>query len=95
MINESILVNHLWAVDRGITKNYVTDVTEGVNAYLRSLVHKGAILGGECWIDPDLNTADQMAQGKIVFDFSFTPVYPAEHITFRSHLTNDFITEIF
>lgn len=48
MINESILVNHLWAVDRGITKNYVTDVTEGVNAYLRSLVNKGAILGGNC-----------------------------------------------
>lgn len=95
MINESILVNHLWAVDRGITKNYVTDVTEGVNAYLRSLVNKGAILGGECWIDPDLNTADQIAQGKIYFDFDFTPVYPAEHITFRSHLVNDYITEIF
>ena len=95
MINESILVNHLWAVDRGITKNYVTDVTEGVNAYLRSLVNKGAILGGECWIDPDLNTADQIAQGNIYFDFDFTPVYPAEHITFRSHLVNDYITEIF
>lgn len=95
MINESILVNHLWAVDRGITKNYVTDVTEGVNAYLRSLVNKGAILGGECWIDPDLNTVDQIAQGKIYFDFDFTPVYPAEHITFRSHLVNDYITEIF
>ncbi len=95
MINESILVNHLWAVDRGITKNYVTDVTEGVNAYLRSLVTKGAILGGACWIDPDLNTADQIAQGNIYFDFDFTPVYPAEHITFRSHLVNDYITEIF
>lgn len=95
MINESILANHLWAVDRGITKNYVTDVTEGVNAYLRSLVNKGAILGGTCWIDPDLNTQDQIAQGKIYFDFDFTPVYPAEHITFRSHLVNDYVEEIF
>ena len=25
---------------------------------------------------------------------SFTPPYPAEHITFRSHLVNDYLTEI-
>lgn len=95
MINESIQVNHLWAVDRGITKNYVTDVTEGVNAYLRNLTTKGAILGGICWIDPDLNAADQIAQGHVYFDFDFTPTYPAERITFRSHMVNDYITEIF
>lgn len=95
IINDSILANHLWAVDRGITKQYVTDVTEGVNAYLRHLVSIGAILGGTCWADPDLNTPDQIAQGKVYFDFDFTAVYPAEHIIMRSHLVNDYITEIF
>lgn len=95
IINDSLMAAHLWAVDRGITKQYVTDVVEGVNAYLRHLVNIGAILGGECWADPDLNTPDQIAQGKIYFDFSFTPVYPAEHIVFRSHLVDDFISEIF
>lgn len=95
IINDSILVNHLWAVDRGITKQYIEDVTEGVNAYLRHLVTIGAILGGTCWADPDLNTPDQIAQGKVYFDFDFTPVYPAEHIIMRSHLVNDYITEIF
>lgn len=95
MVNESLLRSHLWAVDRGITKQYVQDVIEGVNAYLRHLVTVGAILGGRCWADPDLNTPDQIAQGKVYFDFDFTPVYPAEHITFRSHLVNDYITEIF
>jgi len=95
MINESLQQAHLWAVDRGITKNYVTDVIEGVNRYLRSLVAKGAILGGQCWIDPDLNTPDQITQGKVYFDFDFTPVYPAEHITFRSHLVDNYVQEIF
>lgn len=95
IINDSLLRSHLWAVDRGITKQYVTDVIEGVNAYLRNLVSLGAILGGTCWADPDLNTADQIADGKVCFDFDFTPVYPAEHITFRSHLTNDYISEVF
>ena len=95
MIDESLKAAHLWAVDRGITKNYVSDVVEGVNAYLRYLTNIGAILGGSCWADPDLNSADQIAQGKIYFDFDFTPVYPAEHIIFRSHLVNDYIKEIF
>jgi phage tail sheath protein FI len=95
IINDSLLRNHMWAVDRSITKQYITDVVDGVNAYLRHLVSIGAILGGECWADPDLNTPDQIAQGKVYFDFDFTPVYPAEHIIMRSHLVNDYIREIF
>lgn len=95
IIADSLQAAHLWAVDRGITKNYITDVVEGVNNYLRYLTNLGAILGGSCWADPDLNTPDQIAQGKVYFDFDFSAVYPAEHITFRSHLVNDYIKDIF
>ncbi|WP_299298119.1 phage tail sheath C-terminal domain-containing protein, partial [uncultured Tateyamaria sp.] len=95
IINDSLLRAHLWAVDRGITRTYVQDVQEGVNAYLRDLVALGAILGGKCWADPDLNSAANIQLGKVYFNFDFTPVYPAEHITFRSHLVNDYIQEVF
>lgn len=95
MINDSLLRAHLWAVDRNITKTYMQDVVEGVNAYLRHLTTIGAILGGRCWADPELNTPDQIAQGKVYFDFDFTPPYPAEHITFRSQMVQDYLTEIF
>ncbi|WP_290877127.1 phage tail sheath subtilisin-like domain-containing protein [Aquabacterium sp.] len=95
IINDSLQAAHLWAVDRGITKQYIAEVTESVNAYLRHLVSIGAILGGSCWVDPDLNTSDQIAQGKVYFDFDFTPAYPAEHVTLRSHLVQDYIKEIF
>ena len=95
VIADSLTAAHLWAVDRGITKNYVTDVVESVNAYLRFLTNTGAILGGQCWADPDLNTPDQIAQGRIYFDFDFTPVYPAERVTFRSQLVQDYIKNIF
>lgn len=95
ILNDSLLRAHLWAVDRNITKTYIEDVTEGVNAYLASLVAIGAILGGRCYADPELNTPANISQGKVYFDFDFTPPYPAEHITFRSHLVNDYIEEIF
>lgn len=94
MINDSLLRAHLWAVDRNITKTYVEEVIEGVNAYLRQLKAQGAILGGRCWADPELNSPMAIADGKVYFDFDFTPPFPAEHITFRSHLVNNYMVEI-
>ncbi|MFT5702892.1 MAG: phage tail sheath protein FI [Rickettsiales bacterium] len=94
MINDSLLKAHLWAVDRNICKTYIEDVLEGVNNYLRHLKSIGAIIGGNAYIDPELNTPSQIAQGKITFDFDFTPPYPAEHITFRSRMTDDYLAEL-
>jgi phage tail sheath protein FI len=73
----------------------VDEVVEGVNGFLRTLVAKGAILGGKCYLNPDLNNPTEIAAGKVYFDFDFTPCYPAEHITFTSHLVDDYITEVF
>ncbi len=95
LINDSLLRAHLWAVDRNITRTYIEDVTEGVRDYLRLLTKLGAIVGGDCWADPDLNTPSNIALGKVYFNFDFSPAYPAEHITFRSQLTNDYLVEIF
>ena len=94
MINDSLLKSHLWAVDRNITKTYIEDVLEGVNNYLRHLKAIGAILGGKAFADPELNSADQIAQGKVSFDFDFTPPYPAEHIIFRSRMIDDHLEEL-
>lgn len=94
MINDSLLRAHLWAVDRNITKTYIEDVTNSVQNYLDGLRAQGAILGGSVWADEDLNTAANIAAGKIYFNFDFTPPTPAEHIVFRSILTNNYIEEI-
>jgi hypothetical protein len=94
MINDSILRAHMWAVDRNITRTYLEDVAQGVNDYLDRLKAQGAILGGRCFPSVGLNTPANIADGKVFFDVEFTPPYPAEHITFRSKLTNEFIEEI-
>lgn len=95
LINDSLLRAHLWAVDRNISKTYVEDVLEGVNNYLRHLKTIGAIINGRAWADPELNTPSQIMQGKVTFDFDFTPPYPAEHITFRSRMVDSYLEEIF
>jgi phage tail sheath protein FI len=94
IISDSILRAHLWAVDRNIVKNYLTDVTESVNAFLATLKSQGAILQGKCFANKELNTAANIAEGKVYFDFSFTPAYPAEQVTFRAFLDNSDIESI-
>lgn len=95
MINDSIQLNHLWAVDRNLTKTYFDEVCEGVNDYLRQLKAEGAIYDGKCWADKDLNSSATVKQGLAYFDFDFEPPFPAEHIIFRSRLNGDYIEEVF
>ena len=89
LINDSLLRAHLWAVDRNITKTYIDDVIEGVNAYLANLQAQGAIISGKCYASPGLNTPANIASGKVYFDFKFNTSSPAEQIIFRSHLVNN------
>lgn len=95
MVNESILRSHLWAVDRCITATYLEEVQESVRAYLRSLQARGAILGGDVWVDPELNDPVTISNGQVYFDFEFTPPYPAERVSFRSHLVNTYVVDLF
>ena len=94
LIADSILRAHMWAVDRNITRTYLEDVQQGVNDYIARLVALGALLGGECYPSPGLNTPAGIADGQVYWDYEYTPPYPAERLTFRSILTNRFITTI-
>jgi len=94
MINDAILESFLWAVDRNITKTFLSDVVDGVNSYLRSLQAQGAIIDGKAWADPELNTPATIANGQIYIDFDFCPPYPAEHITFQSMINDNYLTEV-
>ena len=82
-------------VDRGIDRNFVTEVVEFVNAYLRQIKAKGAILDGKCWANTQLNTASSVTNGQVYFDFDIGPVYPCERITFRSSINNNYVQTTF
>jgi len=80
LIADSIQNGLMWAVDRPINAKFLEDVATSVNNYIRHLVKIGALLGGECWPDPDLNTPDQFQQGRVYFKYDFTAPAPAEQI---------------
>ncbi|KAB2666525.1 phage tail protein [Brucella tritici] len=94
IVGDSILSSHLWAVDRGITKTYFDDVSESVNAFLRQLKALGAISGGNCYPDPDLNSPASIMEGKAWFNVEISGVYPAEHVIFRMRLVGDYLEDL-
>lgn len=95
IIADSIQAAHMWAVDRGIVKGYIEEVQESVRAFLRDLKTAGAIVNGDCWADPELNTPSNIQAGNVYWDFDFSGVYPAQKVTFRMHLTDRYLSEIF
>ena len=89
VLYQSVQDNHLWAVDRGITRTYFSDVAEGVNAFIRDLISQGALIAGRCFQNADLNTEANIALGRAYFNVEYTPVYPAQSVIFQVNLTTD------
>ena len=93
ILAHTIQVNHLWAVSKAIGKNYLSEVAENVNAYIRILKAQGALRGGFCYPDGEKNTKESIANGQVYFNLEYTPVYPATSITFHIQLTTKYLAE--
>lgn len=94
IVMDAILAGHKWAVDRSITKTYVKDVTDGLDAFMRDLKNQGAVINFEVFADTELNTASQLEEGKVYWNIRFTDVPPAENPIFRVEVTNQWLTEV-
>ena len=94
IVMDAILAGHKWAVDRSITKTYVKDVTDGLEAFMRDLKNQGAVINFEVYADTALNTVSQLEQGKVYWNIRFTDVPPAENPIFRVEVTNQWLTEV-
>ena len=94
IVMDAILAGHKWAVDRSITKTYIKDVTDGLEAFMRDLKNQGAVINFEVYADTELNTASQLEEGKVYWNIRFTDVPPAENPIFRVEVTNPWLTEV-
>ena len=81
-------------VDRPITRDLIDGITETVNGFLRKQEALGAIAGGECFPNPDLNLPTTLAGGEIYFNIRISPTPPAESINVKIQITDEFLEEI-
>lgn len=93
-LEDSIQESFFWAVDKNITKNFLSSVADRVNGFIRTQVAQGALIGGLCYPDGELNNPDEISQGHVYFNVKFTPPYPAEEVFFNFQLTNEYLTTL-
>lgn len=79
---------HFWANDKVVSPGLVKDIVEGVNRKMQEWVRYGYLIGGSAWYDPDVNTPQTLASGRIAIDYDYTPVPPLEDLTFRQRITD-------
>ncbi|MHC2552320.1 phage tail sheath subtilisin-like domain-containing protein [Bradyrhizobium elkanii] len=97
MVYESLERAERPRLDKPFSYALLDGITEDVNAYLRLLRSRGALIGGECWIDKNVNTPATFASGELTVDFDLEPPACLEHLQFRARRNpnyyNDFIEE--
>ena len=93
MIYESVEQAHRVFLDRPFNYALLDNIEQSVNAYMRTLRSRGALINGKCIIDPDANPADQLMAGQLVVDFDLEPPAPLEHLTFRARRNPGYYTD--
>ncbi|MFN3470508.1 MAG: phage tail sheath C-terminal domain-containing protein, partial [Novosphingobium sp.] len=83
-----------WAADKPLTAFLVKDVIETINARIRTLVAQQRLIGGRAWFDPALNDAADLAAGKLVIDYEFTPAAPLEGLELNQRITDRYYADL-
>lgn len=94
VLHESVEYSMLQFIDRPINDALIDDIKESVNAFMRTLIGRGALIDGMCIYDPAKNEPTQLALGHLVFDIEFMPPTPAERITFESFINIEMLRQL-
>lgn len=86
VLHESVEYAMLQFLDRPINDALIDDIRGSVNAFIRTLVGRGALIDGSCTYDPAKNPPTELALGHLTFGIAFMPPTPAERISFESFI---------
>jgi len=94
ILQDEIAAGLMWAADKPLTAYLVKDVIETVNARIRALVVQQRLIGGRAWFDPALNDQADLAAGKLVIDYEFTPAAPLEGLELNQRITDKYYADL-
>lgn len=86
ILHESLELAMMQFIDKPITQATIDSIRDTVNAFIRTLIGRGALVDGKCVYNPGKNPPTEIAAGHLTFDIEFMPPTPAERITFESFL---------
>lgn len=94
ILQDEIAAGLIWASDKPLTAFLVKDVLETINARIRTLVVQQRLIGGRAWFDPALNSQVDLAAGKLVIDYEFTPAAPLEGLELNQRITDKYYADL-
>lgn len=94
ILHESVEYSMLQFIDYPISDGLIDSICESVNAFIRTLVGRGALIDGKCTYNSAKNSTTEIAAGHIVFDLEFMPPTPAERITFESFINIELLKKL-
>ncbi len=86
VIEESVELAMLQFIDQPISNALIDAILASANAFIRSLIQRGALVAGAASFNPAENLSAQIAAGQLVFDIDVMPPPPAERITFEAFI---------
>jgi phage tail sheath protein FI len=86
VIEESIQLSMLQYIDQPISNALITAILASTNAFIRTLIQRGALVAGSASYNSAENPPSQVSAGQLVFDVDVMPPPPAERLTFRSFI---------
>lgn len=94
ILHESLELAMLQFIDKPLNQATIDSIRESVNAFMRTLIARGAIINGECTFDPAKNPTSELAAGHATFDIAFMPPTPMERITFESFIDINYLAAL-
>lgn len=84
-IEKAIVANFRpWALDENLSPQHVLAVMRTLQSFLDDLTAVGAILGGRCYFDRDMNSNANLRLGKLRIEFDAEETPPLEDLIFGS-----------
>jgi uncharacterized protein len=93
ILKDTIADGLLWAIDKPLHPSLAKDIIETINGKFRALKAAGLIIDGKAWIAENANPASQLAAGKLVIDYDYTPVPPLEQLQLNQRITDRYFAD--
>jgi hypothetical protein len=94
VIEQSVQLAMMQFLDQPISNGLIAAILASVNAFIRTLIQRGALIAGTASYNPAENPASQIAAGQLVFDIDCMPPPPAERITFNVFIDTTLLSQL-
>ena len=93
MVYEALDEATLWAADKPPSLQLLEDVTTRANTFFKYGKKVGFLIGGRCWLDPELNTPGQLKQGIWTWTIDPEAPVPMEHIIYMAQRNDQYFAD--